>query len=109
VRFRESHPGEVEALQRLMGHSKMETTQIYLRRLDRERAMERVRGLSWGSPFASMALEARTGFEPVFSEEGDEGSLGREPVGAQEPELPADLLRIVQRLTDASRKGARGS
>ena len=45
----------------------------------------------------------------MFSEEGDEGSLGREPVGAQEPELPADLLRIVQRLTDASRKGARGS
>jgi integrase/recombinase XerD len=50
VRFLESHPGEVEALQRLMGHSKMETTQIYLRRLDRERPMERVRDLSWGSP-----------------------------------------------------------
>ena len=61
-----SHPGEVEALQRLMGHSKMETTQISLRRLDRERAMERVRDLSWGSPFASIALEARTGFEPVY-------------------------------------------
>jgi integrase len=54
VRFLETHPGEVEALQRLMGHSKMETTQIYLRRLDREQAMERVRDLSWGSPFASM-------------------------------------------------------
>ena len=49
-----------------MGHSKMETTQIYLRRLDRERAMERVRDLSWGSPFASIAAEARTGFEPVY-------------------------------------------
>jgi integrase len=66
VKFLETHPGEVEALQRLMGHSKMETTQIYLRRLDRERAMERVRDLSWGSPFASMAVEARTGFEPVY-------------------------------------------
>ena len=44
----------------------METTQIYLRRLDRERAMKRVRDLSWGSPFASIALEARTGFEPVY-------------------------------------------
>jgi integrase len=65
VKFLETHPGEVEALQRLMGHSKMETTQIYLRRLDRERAMERVRDLSWGSPFASIAVEARTGFEPV--------------------------------------------
>lgn len=28
-------------------------------RLDRERAMERVRDLSWGSPFASIAGEAR--------------------------------------------------
>jgi hypothetical protein len=32
-----------------MGHSKMETTDIYLRLLDRERAMERVRDLSWAS------------------------------------------------------------
>ena len=64
--FLEISPGKVEALQRLTGHSKMETTQIYLRRLDRERAMERVRDLSWGSPFASIAGEARTGFEPVY-------------------------------------------
>jgi hypothetical protein len=28
--------------------------------------MERVRDLSWGSPFASLAVEARTGFEPVY-------------------------------------------
>lgn len=55
VRFLETHPGEIEALQRLMGHSKMETTQIYLRRLDRERAMERVRDLSWGAPFGAIA------------------------------------------------------
>jgi site-specific recombinase XerC len=66
VRFLESHPGEVEALQRLMGHSKMGMTQIYLRRFDREQAMERVRDLSWGSPFASIGLKARTGFEPVY-------------------------------------------
>jgi hypothetical protein len=32
---------------RLLAHSKMETTQIYLRRLDRERATERVRDLFW--------------------------------------------------------------
>ena len=66
VRFLETHPGEIEALQRLMGHARMETTQIYLRRLDRERAMERVRDLSWGAPFGSLAEEARTGFEPVY-------------------------------------------
>jgi hypothetical protein len=49
-----------------MGHSKMETTQIYLRRLDRERAMERVRDLFWGSPFASIDEKARSGFEPLY-------------------------------------------
>ena len=43
VQFLETHPGELEALQRLMGHRKPETTQIYLRRLDNERAMERVK------------------------------------------------------------------
>ena len=65
VRFLESHRGGVEAQQRLTGHSKMETTQIHLRRLDRERAMERVRDLSW-FPIASTAVKARTGFEPVY-------------------------------------------
>lgn len=49
-----------------MGHARIETTQIYLRRLNRERAMERVRDLSWGVPFEALAGEARTGFEPVY-------------------------------------------
>ncbi len=66
VQFLETHPGELEALQRLMGHSKIETTQIYLRRLDQERAMERVKDLSWGSPFGSIAVEAPSGFEPLY-------------------------------------------
>jgi hypothetical protein len=34
--------------------------------LDRERAMERVRDLSWGSPFAAKGLKARSGFEPLY-------------------------------------------
>jgi integrase len=65
VQFLETHPGEIEALQRLMGHSQIATTQIYLRRYDQERSMERVTDLSWGSPFGSLAVEARTGVEPV--------------------------------------------
>ncbi len=73
------------------------------------RLLGRVRDLSWDTRFEDKPLKARTGFEPVFSEEGDEGSLGREQAAAQEPELPAELLRIVQRLTQASRKGARES
>jgi integrase/recombinase XerD len=65
VRFLESHPGDLEALQPLMGHSRLETTAVYLRRLDRVRAMERVRDLSWPSVFPSQVAEAHTGFEPV--------------------------------------------
>jgi site-specific recombinase XerC len=37
VLFPETHPGELEALQRLLGHRKPETTQIYLRRMDNDR------------------------------------------------------------------------
>jgi integrase/recombinase XerD len=36
------------SLQQLMGHSRVETTMVYLRRLDRRRSMETVRGLDWG-------------------------------------------------------------
>ena len=32
-----------------MGHTRIETTLIYLRRKDKARAMEVVRGLSWGT------------------------------------------------------------
>ena len=67
VHYLESHPGDLEALQALMGHRKLETTQIYLRKLDRERAMERVRDLSWEVPrFDALAVEARSGFEPLY-------------------------------------------
>ena len=67
VNFLETHPGELEALQALMGHSKIETTQIYLRRLDRERAMERVRDLSWGGArFEAFPVEAPSGLEPLY-------------------------------------------
>jgi integrase len=63
VQFLETHPGEMDALQRLMGHRKSETTQIYLRRLDNERAMVRVKDLSWGNRFGATAEEAPSRFE----------------------------------------------
>ena len=65
VRFLETHPGDLEALQPLMGHTRLETTAVYLRRLNRVKAMERVKDLSWRSVFPPQALEAHTGFEPV--------------------------------------------
>ena len=63
---RVTHPGELEALQRLMGHQKIETTQVYLRRLDRTRAMERVKDLSWAVRFGALGEEAPTRFELVY-------------------------------------------
>ena len=41
----------------------------------------------------------RRGFEPVLREDDDEPPLGREPEARPASELPADLQRIVERLT----------
>jgi hypothetical protein len=50
----------------IAGRSKIETTQIYLRRLDNERQMERVRDLSWGARFGDFPVKAPGGFEPPY-------------------------------------------
>jgi site-specific recombinase XerD len=47
VFYLESHPGDIEGLKELMGHRSLATTQIYLRKLNRGQAMERVRDLNW--------------------------------------------------------------
>ena len=76
TRFDEQHPGDVLTLADLMGHTRVETTRVYLRRREKEQAMEKVRDLSWrpSSGFESRSQEtsdlqgeAHTGFEPVFS------------------------------------------
>jgi integrase/recombinase XerC len=51
--YLETHPGHLEALQALMGHTRSDTTQVYLRKLNRAKAMERVRDLDSGTPFLS--------------------------------------------------------
>ncbi len=65
VAFLTSHPGALESLQALLNHSRIDTTQVYLRALNRSKVMEAVRDLSWGSVFPSLEGKAHTGFEPV--------------------------------------------
>lgn len=50
--YLEQHPGDTEALQELMAHESIATTQVYLRRFDTQNAMERVRDLTLGVAFA---------------------------------------------------------
>lgn len=47
VHFLEAKPGRIESLKELMGHTRLETTMVYLRRMNRAQAMEDVRDLSW--------------------------------------------------------------
>ena len=48
-----------------MNHSRIDTTQVYLRALNRSKAMEAVRDLTWHSAFREEVGKAHTGFEPV--------------------------------------------
>jgi integrase len=66
VAFLSSHEGAIEALQALMKHARIDTTQVYLRAFNRTKAMESVRDLSWGLGLSPDAEEAHTGFEPVL-------------------------------------------
>lgn len=82
VAFDEAHPDKFTALQLLLGHSRPETTLVYLRRKNKARAMEAVHDLSWGatsppSVLPSNALKAHTGFEPVPGELAVETPLQR--------------------------------
>ena len=68
VQFDEQKPQHVIALKELLGHARLETTMVYLRRKDKAKAMEVVRDLSWAAlrPFAGMPP---AGFEPAFREQ----------------------------------------
>jgi integrase len=83
VQFDEANPNNVIALKELLGHARIDQTLVYLRRKDKQRAMDAVRTLSWGgagqyvfAPREEAAYkkpplsrgfgeEAHTGFEPV--------------------------------------------
>jgi integrase/recombinase XerD len=46
--YLEASNGDVNGLRLLLGHKNLTTTQIYLRKQNKQQAMEPVRGLSWG-------------------------------------------------------------
>ena len=73
-----------------MNHSRIDTTQVYLKALNRSKAMEAVRDLRWGSGFVENAVEAHTGFEPVSGE----------------TEVPEPLRRKLDELRAQSKKTA---
>ena len=64
VQFDDQHPDQVLALRELLGHTRLETTQLYLRRKDKARAMEQVRDLSFALPPKPHVPPA--GFEPAL-------------------------------------------
>lgn len=69
VRFAEQKPDHIVALKDLMGHVRLETTMVYLRRRNKALGMEAVRDLTWArSALPSSAGVPPTGFEPVLGE-----------------------------------------
>jgi integrase len=77
VYFDEHHPDHVTTLKDLLGHTRIETTMVYLRRRDRDVGMETVRDLSWADnkapdgipqtaekPLEALPEAEKEGFEP---------------------------------------------
>ena len=92
VFYLENHTGDVEGLKELMGHESIATTQTYLRKLDRQAAMERVRTLSWDAVASTGNID--TSAFPQFAVKRFESSLA---VGAGGFEPPsADFLDAVR-------------
>lgn len=96
VHYLETHPGQIESLQKLMGHRRLETTLVYLRRLRRREAMETVRDLDWspalsGESMESFAFTEKEGFEPSF----DPLSLLERARREHEPVVPAESTEEV--------------
>lgn len=102
VQFDEAHPDQVVALKELLGHARLETTMVYLRRKDKAKAMEAVRDLSWGSVLPPSAVMPPAGFEPALAESGFS-----EPNAADaEPSLLDPLMAKLAELTNRGKQAA---
>jgi len=106
-------PRALVALQEQLGHNSIETTRVYLRKLDRERALETFRPLSWGvaigddtgeptmSQIAGFCLESSPvvgagGFEPP-SEDAQGKTLANQPTS-----LVDDLVARIETEREAA-------
>jgi integrase len=100
VYYLETHQRDTLALQSLMGHRSPATTQIYLRKLDRQAEMERVRDLSWGvAPGGdATASESPQIASKRFDEDRLVGAGGFEPPEGEDP--PQQTARTEHRLAE---------
>jgi integrase len=101
--YLEQNPSDIVGLQELLGHRSIETTKVYLRKLDKQRSMEPVRTLSWagvaagnnraaglsqraGNTLGSSAAVGAGGFEPPSGDFLDALRPGRLPQPSVEAE-----------------------
>lgn len=75
--YLEQNPGDVLGAKTLLGHKSMQTTNVYLRKLDKGVQMERVRSLDWGDNTVPARLAQIAGER--FDTSPDLGAGGFEP------------------------------
>lgn len=115
VYYLEQNPGDLEAVQAFLGHRSLRTTEIYLRRLNKANAMERVRTLDWTGNMAlpvSPQFAGETEKEPVvvgaggFEPPQSESRGGKRAVTQQrEKGLDEDLLDRVSEASSPTTEG----
>lgn len=92
--YLESNPGDTYGLKELLGHRSFETTQVYLRKLDKGAAMERVRELSWVTVLpADLSV---VGFAQVYFIAAGDIAIDGTPVKIGYSVDPADRISDLQ-------------
>jgi integrase len=107
----ESGTLDLFALKEAMGHRRIETTVVYLRRLNRRKAMEQLRDLSWGGPSRYQQKQQRRirDSNPCYlqdpSSSASAGNAQHDAPVIENPHLRAllDRLHANQRERDGSR------